>query len=170
MSHKKDSMSRKRPYVRYLLMSPPSKHSCESRWDPSGFRLDHDVVNGMATVSRRKFRMVRKTGELFLRGPIPMHWLHAAAKLGVSALWVACVLWHLAGLKRSSTFLVSNLHLHRWGIERRTKSRALKALSHAGLITVVGRGKRAAKWRRLSRCHTKRAPTEASALTTYSGV
>ena len=71
-----------------------------------------------------------------------MPWLYEAAKLGVSSLWVGCVLWHLAGLKKSSTFLVSNLHLYRWGIERRAKSRALKALSDAGLISIVGRGKR----------------------------
>jgi hypothetical protein len=71
-----------------------------------------------------------------------MDWLLEAAKLGVSSLWVGCVLWHLAGLKKSLTFVVSNVQLHRWGIERRVKSRALKALSETGLITVTGRGKR----------------------------
>ena len=78
----------------------------------------------------------------FLRGPIPMQWLHDASKLGVSALWVGCVLWHLAGLKKSGTFLVSNLHMHRWGVKRCAKSRALKALAYADLINIEGRGKR----------------------------
>ena len=71
--------------------------------------------------------MVRRVDGLFLRGPIPMGWLHDASKLGVSALWVGCVLWHLSGVKKSTTFVVSNLHLHRWGVDRFAKSRALKA-------------------------------------------
>jgi DNA-binding transcriptional ArsR family regulator len=50
--------------------------------------------------------------------------------------------WATSPSRFKPTFRVSNLHLQRWGIERRTKSRALKALSDAGLITVVGRGKR----------------------------
>jgi len=116
--------------------------TCKSKWDPNRFKLEHNVAQGIGSVSRRKSHMMRMAGMPFLRGPIPMHWLHEASKLGVSALWVGCVLWHLAGLKKTSTFLVSNLHLHRWGIDRRAKSRALKALSNAGLITVEGRGKR----------------------------
>ena len=67
---------------------------------------------------------------------------HDASKLGVSALWVGCVLWHLSGVKKSATFLVSNLHLHRWGVDRFAKSRALKALAYAGLVYIEGRGKR----------------------------
>lgn len=123
-------------------MSPISDNDCKSTWDPSGLRLDHAIAPDWGAACRRKAGIVRKTGRLFLRGPIPMHWLCEASKLGVSPLWVGCVLWHLAGLKKSPTFLVSNLHLHRWGIERRAKSRALKALSDVGLITIAGRGKR----------------------------
>jgi hypothetical protein len=89
--------------------------------------------------------MVRRVEGLFLRGPIPMQWLDGASKLGVSALWVGCVLWHLAGLKRSGTFLVSNLHMHRWGVNRYVKSRALIALERAHLITIKSRGKRSPK-------------------------
>ena len=89
--------------------------------------------------------MVRRGDGLFLRGPIPMGWLHEASKLGVSALWVGCVLWHLSGVKKSDTFLVSNFHLHRWGVDRFAKSRALKALANAGLVNIEGRGKRSPK-------------------------
>ena len=89
--------------------------------------------------------MVRRVQGLFLRGPVPMRWLHDASKLGVSVLWVGCVLWHLAGLKRSGTFQVSNLHMHRWGVERRAKSRALIALERAHLIAIKNRGKRSPK-------------------------
>ena len=71
-----------------------------------------------------------------------MDWLHDASKLGVSALWVGCILWHLSGVKKSATFLVSNLHLHRWGVYRFAKSRALKTLAYAGLVNIEGRGER----------------------------
>jgi hypothetical protein len=74
-----------------------------------------------------------------------MQWLHDASKLGVSALWVGSVLWHLAGLKKSATFVVSNLHMHRWGVDRHTKSRALIALKRANLIAIKNRGKRSPK-------------------------
>jgi hypothetical protein len=142
MSHQRDSRSPRWPYVGYILVSPPLNNRRKPKWDPSGFRLEDALAQRIGAASRRKARIVRKTGGLFLRGPIPMPWLYEAAKLGISPLWVGCVLWHLAGLKKSHTFLVSNLHLHRWGIERRAKSRALKALSDAGLITIAGRGKR----------------------------
>jgi hypothetical protein len=85
-------------------------------WDPDGFKLDHAFAKRMRPATRRNGRIGPKTGKLFLRGPIPMDWLNEAAKLGVSPLWVGCVLWHLAGLKKSSAFLVSNFHLNRWGI------------------------------------------------------
>ena len=74
-----------------------------------------------------------------------MQWLHDASKLGISALWVGSVLWHLAGLKKSGTFLVSNLHMHRWGVNRYAKSRALIALEDAHLIAIKNRGKRSPK-------------------------
>lgn len=68
-----------------------------------------------------------------------MSWLSEASKLGVSALWVGNILWHIAGIKRSTTFIVSNLHLTRWGVDRKAKSRALKKLAEAGLIIIDGR-------------------------------
>ena len=115
-------------------------------WDPTSFRLDEALVGRIVSApSVRKRRMVRRVSGLFLRGPVPMQWLGDASKLGVSALWVGCVLWHLAGLKRSDTFLVSNLHMHRWGVNRYAKSRALIALERAHLIAVKNRGKRSPK-------------------------
>jgi hypothetical protein len=116
-----------------------------NRWDPNTLQLDNALAGHIGKVSRRKRRMVSRDDGLFLRGPIPMGWLHDASKLGVGALWVGCVLWHLSGVKKSATFLVSNLHLHRWGVDRFAKSRALKALAHAGLVNIEGRGKRSPK-------------------------
>lgn len=116
-----------------------------NHWDPNALKLDNAFTAHIAKGSRRKRKMVARVDGLFLRGPIPMDWLHDASRLGVSALWVGCVLWHLSGVKKSVTFLVSNLHLHRWGVDRFAKSRALKALSNAGLITIENRGKRSPK-------------------------
>ena len=111
-----------------------------NHWDPNALKLDNAFTAHIAKGSRRK-----RFDGLFLRGPIPMDWLHDASKLGVSALWVGCVLWHLSGVKKSVTFLVSNLQLHRWGVDRFAKSRALKVLSNAGPITIESRGKRSPK-------------------------
>lgn len=66
--------------------------SCRSNWDPNRFKLDHGLAQGAGSASRRKARMVQMTGAFFLRGPIPMAWLHEAAKLGVSSLgWLRLV-------------------------------------------------------------------------------
>ena len=51
-------------------------------------------------------------------------------------------LWHLKKLRQADTFTVSNLMLQEWGIKPDAKSRALRALERAGLITVERRGKR----------------------------
>ena len=37
------------------------------------------------------------------------------------------------------------LHLHRWGVDRFAKSRALKVLAYAGVVNIEGRGKRSPK-------------------------
>lgn len=80
--------------------------------------------------------------ELFLRGPIPMRWLQVASTLGGSALWVGCILWHLAGFQGTNTFIVSTVYMRRWGVDRGIKSRALKALAAAGLIAIEARSRR----------------------------
>lgn len=123
-----------------------SFNNINTPWDPNRFKLDDDLAHRIAsTPSGRKHHMVRRVSGLFLRGPIPMRWLNDASKLGISALWVGCVLWHLAGIHRSGTFLVSNLHMYRWGVNRYAKSRALIALERAHLITIKDRGKRSPK-------------------------
>jgi hypothetical protein len=64
------------------------------------------------------------------------------SRLGVKALLVGLALWHLKGLRRDNSFLVSNQMLHEWGIQPDAKRRALRALEKAGLIRVERRGKR----------------------------
>jgi hypothetical protein len=64
-----------------------------------------------------------------------------AGRLGVKALLVGLTLWHIKGLRKSNTFIVSNLKLRDWGIQADAKSRALRKLQRAGLITVERQGK-----------------------------
>jgi DNA-binding transcriptional ArsR family regulator len=60
----------------------------------------------------------------------------------VTALWVGLGLWFLRGLRRSDTNIASNLIMQEWDVLPDAKSRALRALEKAGLITVERRGKR----------------------------
>jgi DNA-binding transcriptional ArsR family regulator len=57
-------------------------------------------------------------------------------------LLVGLALWHLKGLRRVDTFIVSNILLQEWGVRPDAKTRALRKLETAGLISVEKRGKR----------------------------
>ena len=69
-------------------------------------------------------------------------WVCQASQLGVKALLIGLALWHLRGLRRADSFIVSNLMLHEWGIQADAKNRALRKLEKAGLIRIERRGKR----------------------------
>jgi hypothetical protein len=51
-------------------------------------------------------------------------------------------LWHLRGLRRSDTVVLSNMALESWGIGADAKARALGALERAGLVAVERRVRR----------------------------
>ena len=123
----------KRVYVRYPLMSPYV-------WDPSCLRLDQTKVatNGGLHRGRRPSPIRDK----FIAGPVDVCWVCQASRLGVTALLVGLALWHLRGLRRSNSFTFSNLIVEAWGIQPDAKSRALRKLEKAGLITVERKGKR----------------------------
>jgi hypothetical protein len=69
-------------------------------------------------------------------------WLLQARRLGVTALLVGLALWHIKGLRKTDTFIVSNIMLQEWDIQPDAKRRALRALERAGLVKIEGRGKR----------------------------
>ena len=83
-----------------------------------------------------------KTGERFLRGPIPMNWLCAAAvatRHG-SGFKVAMAIWYHSGLnKQARTVRLSGSVLRDMGVERHAGYRGLQALEKAGLVSVVRR-------------------------------
>jgi DNA-binding transcriptional ArsR family regulator len=75
-------------------------------------------------------------------GPIDVAWVRQAAQLGVTALLVGLALWYLKGLRRTNSFILSNLMIAEWGVQPDAKRRALRKLEKAGLITIERREKR----------------------------
>jgi DNA-binding transcriptional ArsR family regulator len=80
-----------------------------------------------------------KKGEHFLKGPVPLIWLAQAARCGGKALHVAIILWYRAGLQKSATIKIPGWTAKRFGLDRHAKTRALKALEEAGLVSVTRR-------------------------------
>ena len=73
----------------------------------------------------------------FLKGPLPLDWLQAAARLPSKALHVGIALWFLVGLQKSHTVQLAPSILHQFGVNRYAGYRALKVLEGEGLITVT---------------------------------
>ena len=102
---------------------------------PEPQRLYRPAVPVAPALSSRPPR--HRPGQRFLKGPIPLHWLQAAARLPGQACQVGLALWYLAGLGSTATVSLSNAVLTGFGVDRHAKYRALKALAGAGLITVT---------------------------------
>jgi hypothetical protein len=77
-----------------------------------------------------------KTGELFLKGPIPENWLALAARLPGKAFQVGLAAWMLGGMKRTRSVKLSFKRLSNWGVKRNSVYRGLNALEKASLISV----------------------------------
>ena len=110
-------------------------------WDPRHFLLKDPVPAKIAQPCRKGRRVSPIQGK-YLAGPIDVVWLSEARKLGVTTLYVGLYLWFLGGLKKSNTFLVTNLMLAEWDVLPDAKTRALRKLANAGLIILESRGKR----------------------------
>lgn len=83
-----------------------------------------------------------KPGERFLRGPIPMKWLSAAAAASGhgSGFKVAIAIWYLSGLHRQArTVKLAGEALRDLDIKRHAAHRGLAALEKAGLVAVERR-------------------------------
>ena len=72
----------------------------------------------------------------FLKGPIPMAWLNAAAKLPGKTLNVGIAIWWLAGMSKTSAFKITSKALDQLGVSRDAASDGLKRLEDNGLILV----------------------------------
>lgn len=73
----------------------------------------------------------------FLKGPIPLPWLTAAAQLsGKAPVAVGLAIWFEAGRRKSNEVKLTSAILQRFAIKRKSKYSALKSLEDAGLIRV----------------------------------
>lgn len=79
----------------------------------------------------------------FIKGPLPLDWMQAAARMPGRTLQVALVLWYLAGLKKTDTVRLSSEQMDAVGVSRDAKYEALQRLSAAGLVAVDQRPGRA---------------------------
>lgn len=79
-------------------------------------------------------------GSKFLKGPIPLSWLSAAAKLPGKCCQVGTALWYRAGLQKTGTIRLSYETLAIFGVDRWAYHRALGKMKVAGLISVADRG------------------------------
>ena len=92
-------------------------------------RLQLDATTGKLVKSPK--------ATLFLRGPIPLDWLGAAAALPGKTLHVGIALWWLHGMARGKPFKLTQKALRTLNVERDAASAALVRLELAGLIRVV---------------------------------
>ena len=110
-------------------------------WDPSCLRLDHEGVKRSQGTTRQGRRTSPVRGK-FISGPVDVAWVCQASRLGVKALLVGLALWHIKGLRKVDTFIVSNVMLEEWDITPDAKRRALRTLERSGLVKIESRGKR----------------------------
>ena len=80
-----------------------------------------------------------KKGVHFLKGPVLLKWLARAACCRGKALHVAIILWYRAGLQKSATIKVPGWTAKLFGLDRHAKTRGLKALEEAGLVSITRR-------------------------------
>jgi hypothetical protein len=97
-------------------------------------------------------RQSYQRGEVLL-GPIPIHWLTAAAEVSLGAGYVAAILWHLVKMRQAPA-VISRKTLQRYGIEPRQGLRRLHALADKGLIRLeLGVGRSPRVWLRIDHDH-----------------
>jgi hypothetical protein len=80
-----------------------------------------------------------RQGERFLKGPIPLNWLIAAAKQPKSAILLGQALWFLVGTRKSRTVMLSSRLAKEFGVGRKVKTDGLSALEAAGLVSIERR-------------------------------
>ncbi len=77
-----------------------------------------------------------RPGEHFLKGPVPLYWIAKAACCSGRALDVAIILWYRAGLEDCWTVKIPRWVADKFGLSTDAKSRGLRALETAGLVSV----------------------------------
>jgi len=103
--------------------------------DPVRLSLKASKVSITAPVRRQRPPRPR-SGDWFIKGPIPGPWIARSAALGGRALKVALAICCEVGMKRTRTVRLSAETLRRFSLRPQGTRRALAALAQAGLVTV----------------------------------
>ncbi len=114
------------PLISYLIMYniyPPSPKDPEPTADVE--------VETRWTLAGRK-----RSQNRFLKGPVLLKPLQAAARLPGRTLHLYLAIRHRCDLRRSRTVTLPSAYLRSWGLDKHAKSRALAGLELARLITV----------------------------------
>jgi hypothetical protein len=117
-----------------------SYHKEDNVWSVDALKLP--TPKGSPVDLAKTGRKRERVQGLFIKGPVPMPWLKQAYEQGGPALYLGNCLWLLRGMRKSDTFVVSNVFLQEHGIKPDAKWRALRKLERAGLVRVERRGKR----------------------------
>jgi hypothetical protein len=112
------------------------------RFSRESLSLSPELAERIAKGADKGGRKVKRKPGAFIKGPIALSWMQAAAALGASAASVGLMLWHLHGLTGDRRLLVSNIRAKSWSVSPDAKWRALRALASAGLIKLTPRGRR----------------------------
>lgn len=98
----------------------------------------------------------------FLKGPVPMDWLAAAAFLPGRSLHVGVALWFRSGVEKSDRVKLPQKLMREFGIDRHAVYRGLRSLEDAGLIAVDRRSGRLARVTILSPPHDRGSPASST--------
>ena len=107
-------------------------------WDPIScmhIPVGEPVSTDVSDLETKKIPMFRRD-KRFLKGPVAWDWIIRAASLPGNALIVGLCLWRLRGATGNDSVRLGNGETEPFGIDRAAKSRALKVLERAQLITV----------------------------------
>ncbi len=106
-----------------------------------------DEIEVETTLSRRHSTRLKSR---FLKGPIPMTELWAAAQLPGQALALYIAIRHQCDISGSAIVALPAALMDRFGIGKDAKSRSLKYLCAAGLVSVQQKPGRSARVRLLN--------------------
>jgi hypothetical protein len=98
--------------------------------DPSQYASLEEFFSTPLVTKRSSY----KRGE-FIRGPVPIDWLKAAATTSPAAAYLGVILWHLARM-RGEPLVIAHKILGRYGFQPRQALRLLRGLEAAQLITL----------------------------------
>jgi hypothetical protein len=98
-------------------------------------------------IPEKRIRLNRNTGKWennpikkrFLKGPIPLDWLTAAAQLPGKAINVGIALWWLAGMSKTGILKLTRQSQLALNISKDAERDGLRRLQQAGLIELTAR-------------------------------